>query len=138
MPRLAGLGLSEPSAICTLALSSIKFAPDVGVLRLIGGNIGDLCNVAVGAVDLLFVPFERLDHVTHGTCAEEASKERDLAHAPTWTLAGGHLLAQAEELRLPDGGVAALTCGDALKGASPRRILLDLGEGVVQEDCVAL
>ena len=121
-----------------VTLPWVKFAPDVGVLRLIGGNIGDLWYVAVGAVDLLFVSLERLDHVAHSTRAKEASEECDLAHAPTWALRGGHLLAETVELRLPDGGVTALAGGDPLKGAAACRILLDLGEGVVQEDCVAL
>jgi hypothetical protein len=34
--------------------------------------------------------------------------------------------------------MAALAGGDPLKGAAARRILLDLGAGVLQEDCVAL
>ena len=121
-----------------VTLPCVEFAPDVGVLRLIGGDIGDLCNVAVSAVDLRFVSLERLDHVAHSTRAKEASEECDLAHAPTWALGGGHLLAETEELRLPDRGMSPLAGGDALKGAATCRILLDLGEGVVQEDCVAL
>ena len=108
------------------------------MLRLIGGNIGDLWYVAVSTVDLLFVPFKRLHHVAHGSGAKEAGQKGDLAHAPTWALAGRYLLAEADELRLPDRGVSPLTGGDALKGAATCRILLDLGEGVVQEDCVAL
>ena len=138
MPRLARLCLRQGGSVCAVTLPGFEFAPNVSVLRLISGNIGDLWHVAVGAVDLLFVPLERLDHVAHSTRAKEASEECDLAHAPTWALGGGHLLAETVELRLPDRGVSPLAGGDALKGAATCRILLDLGEGVVQEDCVAL
>ena len=124
--------------MCAATLPCVEFAPDVGVLRLVGGNVGDLWYVAVGAVDLLFVSLKRLHHVAHCARAEEASQERDLAHAPTWALRGGHLLAKAKEFRLPDRRVATLAGGDALKGAATCRVLLNLGEGVVQEDCVAL
>ena len=138
MPRLARLCLRQGGSVCAATLPCVEFAPDVGMLRLISGNIGDLLYVAMRAVDLLFVPLERLDHVAHRTGAKEAGKEGDLAHAPAWALGRRYLLAEAEELRLPDRGVSPLAGGDPLKGAAARRILLDLGEGVVQEDCVAL
>ena len=108
------------------------------MLRLIGGNVGDLGYVAMGAVDFLFVSLECLHHVAHGTRAEESREQCDLSHAPTWTLHCGNLLAQADELRLPNGGVSALAGRDALKGAAPCWVFLNLGEGVVQEDCVSL
>lgn len=105
---------------------------------LISGNVGDLRDIAVRTIDLLFVPLKRLDHVAHGTRAEDSREHGDLAHAPTWTFRGGHLLTEAHELRLPDGGMSTLTRGDALEGAATRGIFLDFGEGVVQEDRVAL
>ena len=124
--------------MCAATLPCVEFAPDVGVLRFVGGNVGDLGHVAMCAVDLLFVSLERLHHVAHRTCAEETREQGDLAHAPAWTLRRGHLLAEAEELRLPDRRMASLAGGDALKGAATCRVFFDLGEGVVQEDCVAL
>ena len=144
MPRFAGLGLLECVTVRCHTLprprpfSRVQFAPDVGVLRLIGSNVGDLGYIAMGAVDLLFVALKCLHHVAHGTRPEESREEGNLPHTPTWARVGRHLLTQAQELRLPDGGMPALAGGDALKGTAPCWVFLNLGKGVVQEDCVSL
>ena len=70
--------------------------------------------------------------------AETPSDEDDHPHARARTVERRHLGARLLEARRPDLGVAALVGGDALERGGAVRILLDLGQLVVQDDRVAL
>ena len=48
------------------------------------------------------------------------------------------MFAERDELRLPDGGMAALTRRNRFKRRAPLRILLERGESVVEVDRITL
>ena len=119
-------------------MSNIEVAPDLGMLRLILGDLVHLRDIAMCAVDLLFKAFERLHHVADGARAEDARKDRNLSDAPARTRSDRRMLAERDKFRLPNSGVASLTRRNRFKCRAPLWILLERGEPVVEVDRVAL
>ena len=117
---------------------NVKVAPDLGMLRLILGNLMHLGDIAVCAVDLLFEALQRLHHVADGARAEDTREDRNLTHAPAWTRSNRRMFTKRNEFRLPDRGVTTLTRRNGFKRGFSLRVFLQHGEPVIEVDRIAL
>ena len=89
-------------------------------------------------VGLLLVALEGLDQVAHRACSEDPREHDDRPDAQAGTADGRHACPELAQLRGPDLGVATLVAGNRPEGTRPPIVLLDPGQGVVQDDRVAL
>ena len=121
VPRLARTH-RRARRLCLCA--AVEVAPNLRMLRLVFGDLFDLGNVGMFAVDRLLKAFERLHHVTHRASTEDARKDGDLAHTPGGAWVRRYRFAERGELRLPDSGVAAFARSDLRKRIATRRIFL--------------
>ncbi len=120
---------------CRLAVQAL---PDLGVLALVGGDRLDLRLRLLGLVDRLLVALERLHEVGHGPGAQDPRGKDDEPDPEAWLPGRRHVDALGPEPTRPDLGVASLVAGDVPEGGGAVRVLLDRGEGVVQDDGVLL
>ena len=78
MPRFARLRLRHSGAVRAnpfRLVCNIKVAPDLGMLRLILGDLVHLRDITMRAVDLLLKALQRLHHVADGARAEDTRED---------------------------------------------------------------
>ena len=117
---------------------ALQLPPDLGVLPLVGGDRGDLGR-RLRLVQLLLVALERGDEVGHGPRPEDPGEQHDDRDAkPRPGRRRRNVGAALLELAGPDVGVAPLVRRDPRNAAARRGSFSIAGEGVVEEDRVAL
>ena len=115
----------------------LQLIPDLGVLAFVGRDPGRLRRELV-RVGLLLVALQRPHHVGYPASAEEPGHEDDRADSRPRAVELGDRGACLAEPRRPYLGVAPFVGGDPLECRSTLRIVLHLGQPVVENDCVAL
>ncbi len=119
-------------------LAGLQLPPDLGVLPLVGGDVGDLRG-GLALVDVLLVALERGHEIGDGAGPEQAGEQQDDRDAqPRAGRRRRHVGAALLELAGPDVGVTPLVGGDPAERGRPAGFLLDRGQGVVEEDRVTL
>ncbi len=119
-------------------LAALQLPPDLGVLPLIGGNVGHFRG-RLAVVDVLLVALERGHEIGYGAGPEQAGEREDDRDAqPRAGRRRRHVGAALLELAGPDVGVPPLVGGDPAERGRPAGFLFDRGQSVVEEDRVTL
>jgi hypothetical protein len=119
-------------------LAALQLPPDLGVLSLVSGDVGDLGR-GLAVIDVLLVALERGHEIRDGVRPEQASEHEDDRDAqPRAARRRRHVGPALLELAGPDVGMTPFVGGDPAERGRAPGFLLDRGQGVVQEDRVTL
>ena len=133
--RAAGIGRRPSQADLPCA---VEPAPDLGVLALVGRDRRDLGRGLPG-VGVLLVALEGLDEVADGACPEDPGQADDQSGPEAGPgRAGGTVAPSSRSLPAQTSAWRRSLPAIVRKAAARRSLLLDPGQGVVQDDRVAL